>query len=306
MKIGINTPTPVISVKPVVLPAPNRGDDLQVRVCAPAVGHELPIVVFSHGFGLSSNSYDPLVDFWAAHGFVVIQPTHLDSMTLNLPPEDPRTPTIWRFRVEDVKRILDELDFLEAAVPGLHGRLNRDRIAVAGHSWGGQTVSMLLGARVLNERDEPGEDMSDSRIKAGVLLATPGKGGADLTPFATEYFPFMNPSFSDMRTPALVIAGDHDKSELSTRGPDWFTDPYFCSPGSKSLLTLFGAEHSLGGIIGYNDTRTTDENPKHVSVIQRFTWGYLRQALNLDDSSLLEACAALEEGQDALGRFESK
>src|SRR5690349_19879925 len=108
MNINVNTPTPVISIKPVVLSAPDRGEDLQVRVSAPATGHNLPIVVFSHGFGSSMDGYAPLADFWAAHGFVVIQPTHLDSRTLNLPPEDPRTPLIWRLRVDDLKRILDQ------------------------------------------------------------------------------------------------------------------------------------------------------------------------------------------------------
>ena len=44
-------PTPVVSVSPVVLPAPGRGEDLRVRVSAPATGHELPIIVFSLGFG---------------------------------------------------------------------------------------------------------------------------------------------------------------------------------------------------------------------------------------------------------------
>ncbi|MCM3702292.1 alpha/beta fold hydrolase [Paenibacillus macerans] len=306
MDIKVSAPTPVISVKPVVLSAPGRGEDLQVRVSAPAIGSELPIIVFSHGFGWSLDGYSPLVDFWAAHGFVVIQPTHLDSRTLNLPPDDPRTPLIWRFRVEDMKRILDQLDLIEASVPGLSGRLDRSRIAVAGHSWGGQTASMLLGARVLDARGEPGEDMSDSRIKAGVLLATTGKGGADLTPFAAEHFPFMNPSFADMNTPALVVAGDHDQSHLSTRGPDWFTDPYFLSPGSKSLLTLFGGEHSLGGIPGYNVAETTDENPERVALVQRLTWAYLRNALDLDDSSWPAARAALEESAHPLGRIESK
>ena len=237
----ISKPTPVISVKPVVLAAPGRGEELQVRVSAPTSGRDLPVIIFSHGFGLSLDSYSPLVDFWTAHGFVVIQPTHLDSRTLGLPPEDPRTPLIWRFRVEDIKRVLDQLDLLEAAVPGLAGRLDRERLAVAGHSWGGQTVSMLLGARVLDAEGKPGEDMSDSRIKAGVLLATPGQGGADLTPFAAEHFSFMNPGFADMTTPTLVVAGDHDQSMLSVRGPDWFTDPYFLSPGGKSLA------HSVWG-----------------------------------------------------------
>ncbi|MED4953813.1 alpha/beta fold hydrolase [Paenibacillus macerans] len=306
MDIKVSAPAPVVSVKPVVLSAPGRGEDLQVRVSAPVIGSALPIIVFSHGYGWSLDGYSPLADFWAAHGFVVVQPTHLDSRTLNLPPDDPRTPLIWRFRVEDMKRILDQLDLIEASVPGLSGRLDRSRIAVAGHSWGGQTASMLLGARVLDARGEPGEDMSDSRIKAGVLLATTGKGGADLTPFAAEHFPFMNPSFADMSTPALVVAGDHDQSHLSTRGPDWFTDPYFLSPGSKSLLTLFGAEHSLGGIPGYNVTETTDENPERVALIQRLTWAYLRTALDLDDSSWPAARAALEASAHPLGRIESK
>ena len=59
---------------------------------------------------------------------MVIQPTFLDSRRLGLEPDDPRQPDIWRFRVADVKRILDELDTFEAGVPWLHGRLDRARI----------------------------------------------------------------------------------------------------------------------------------------------------------------------------------
>ncbi|MDP4096191.1 alpha/beta fold hydrolase [Paenibacillus sp. P96] len=306
MEIKVNAPAQVISVKPIMLPAPGRGEDLQVRVSAPVTGNELPIIVFSHGFGSSLDGYAPLVDFWAAHGFVVIQSTHLDSRRLGLAPEDPRTPLIWRFRVEDMKHILDQLDLIEASVPGLSGRLDRSRIAAVGHSFGGQTVGMLLGARVLDAHGKPGEDLSDSRIKAGVLLATTGKGGDDLTPFAAEHFPFMNPSFAELTTPTLVVAGDHDQSHLSTRGPDWFTDPYFLSPGSTDLLTLFGAEHILGGISGYDVKETTDESPERVALIQRVTWAYLRNALGLDDSSWAAVRTALEESANPLGRIESK
>jgi predicted dienelactone hydrolase len=298
----VNTATPIVSVKPVALPAPGRGEDLLVRVSAPASGHELPIVIFSHGHGSSLDGYGPLADFWAAHGFVVIQPTHLDSRTVNLSPEDSRTPRIWRFRVEDMKRILDQLELLEAAVPGLGGRVDRSRIAAAGHSFGGQTAGILLGLRV-----HEGEDLSDSRVKAGVLLATAGRGGADLTPFAAENFPWLkNPSFADMAAPALVVAGDHDNLPLTVRGPDWTTDPYFLSPGSKSLLTLFGAEHSLGGITGYEAKETTDENPGRVALIQQLTWAYLRSALDIEDDSWSAARRRLSESAGPLGRVESK
>jgi predicted dienelactone hydrolase len=295
----------VVSAKPVVLSAPGRGEDLQVRVSAPATGSDLPVIVLSHGFGLSMNDYAPLSDFWAAQGFVVLQPTHLDSRTLGLPAEDPRTPRIWRFRVEDLTRVLDGIDVLEASVPGLSRRLDRSRIAVAGHSYGAQTASTLLGARVLDSDGVPGEDMSDPRIKAGVLLALTGLGD-DLTPFAEENFPFMKPSFDTMTTPALIVAGDNDQSFLSTRGPDWFTDPYTYSPGNKSLLTLAGAEHTLGGISGYEVAATTDESPARVALIQQLTSAFLRSALNPGDTSWKAAAAALEEDPNPLGKLQSK
>ncbi|TDD17487.1 alpha/beta hydrolase family protein [Nonomuraea diastatica] len=300
--LAAGSPAPIVSVKPVVLPAPGRGEDLQVHVSAPVIGTGLPVIVFSHGFGQSMDGYAPLADHWAAHGFVVLRPSHLDSRTLGLPPEDPRTPRVWRFRIEDLKRTLDGLDLLEAAVPGLGGRLDRSRIAVSGHSWGAQSASTMLGARVLGSDGVPGEDMSDPRVKAGVLLALTGLGD-DLTPFAAEHFPFMRPYFGDMTTPALIVAGDKDQSALSTRGPDWFTDPYIHSPGSKSLLTLSGAEHSLGGISGYEVAETTDEHPARVALIQRLTTAYLRSVLCSEDAGWK---AALDEDLGPLGSLRSK
>ena len=81
---GTDPTTPIISVSPVTLAAPNRGQDLRVRVSAPTTGRDLPVVVFSHGMTLTMDNYAPLADFWAARGFVVIQPTHLDSLNLFL------------------------------------------------------------------------------------------------------------------------------------------------------------------------------------------------------------------------------
>lgn len=291
--------TPVVSVGPVVLSAPGRGVDLHVRVSAPVTGIQLPILVFAHGYGSSADEYRPLAQFWAAHGFVVVQPTFLDSRTLGLAPDDPRTPAIWRFRVEDVKRVLDHLDVVEAAVPGLAGRVDRGQIVAAGHSFGAQTVGMLLGARIVGVD----EDLSDPRIRAGVLLAAAGRGGSDLSPFAAEQYPFMNPSFAEMTGPALVVAGDKDDSPLTVRGPDWTTDAYHLSPGPKSLVTLVGGEHMLGGISGDRVTDTTDENPARVAAVQQLTWAYLCTALDPADRAWPTACAALSP---ELGRVDSK
>jgi hypothetical protein len=116
----------------------------------------------------------------------------------------------------------------------------------------------------------------------------------------------MKPSFDNMATPALIVAGDNDQSPLSTRGPDWFTDSYTYSPGSKSLLTLFGAEHSLGGSNGYEAAATTDESPARVALAQQLTSAFLRSALYPEDTSWKVAATALDEDPNPLGKLQSK
>ncbi|WP_043629053.1 alpha/beta hydrolase family protein [Nonomuraea candida] len=307
---GITGPlaaAPIVSVKPIVLPAPERGEDLHVRVSAPVTGRDLPIVLFAHGYGSNLDAYAPLTDHWAAHGFAVIQATHLDSRRLNLAADDSRRPALWRFRVADMKRLLDDLDVLEAAVPGLSGRLDRGRIAAAGHSFGGHTAAILLGMRVTDPRTGVAEDLSDPRVTAGVLLATAGRGGDHLTPYAVENLPWLREvDFSHFTAPALVVAGDKDHLPVTTRGPEWTTEPYAFSPGSKSLLTLFGGEHLLGGISGYDAAETTDENPGRVALVGQVTLAYLRHVLGVDGSAWREAQAALAGHAHPLGRLESK
>lgn len=296
----------VVSIGPVLLPAPGRGQDLTVRVSAPATGADLPVLLFSHGNGSSADAYGPLVHGWAAQGFVVVQPTHLDSRTLGLAPTDPRRPLLWRHRAQDLTRILDQLDQLAAAVPHLRGRLDLQRIAVAGHSWGGQTAGMLLGAQLPDPASGAVVNLRDARIKAGVLLAAPGRGGSDLNPATAAQFPFLQPDFAPMTPPTLVVVGDQDVSRMTTRGYDWRADAYALSAGPKCLLTLFGAEHSLGGIAGYESRETTDEHPARVALLLQLTGAYLRSALFPDDPAWAQACAALRAEPQPLGQIDCK
>jgi hypothetical protein len=62
----------------------------------------------------------------------------------------------------------------------------------------------------------------------------------------------------------------------------------------------------LLGIQGYNDTRTTDESPERVALIQQATLAYLRTALGLDDGAWPAARETLAAASDPLGRIDSK
>lgn len=73
-----------------------------------------------------------------------------------------------------MKTILDRLDETEEAAPSVQGRLDRERVAVVGHSLGGHTVSALLGMQPIDPETGDFIDMAEPRIKAGVLLAIPG------------------------------------------------------------------------------------------------------------------------------------
>ena len=53
--IPVSAAAPVVSVSPVVLPAPGRAVDLPLRVSAPTVGRELPVILLSHGQGRSNH-----------------------------------------------------------------------------------------------------------------------------------------------------------------------------------------------------------------------------------------------------------
>jgi len=303
--------TPIVAFSPLSFRVPGRQAELELRVTVPATGDALPILLLSHGHGASNflssiRGYGPLVDFYGAHGFVVIQATHRDSKTLALDPKGPEGATFWRSRAEDFHFILDHLDEIEATVPGLAGRLDRTRVAVVGHSMGGHTAALLAGARVTEMQSGEEIDLSEPRITAFVSIS-PAGDGKDAAPWLRENYPeALKTDYSKMTRPVLVVVGDADfNANFSTR-EDWRADAYNQSPGPKSLLTVFGAEHIFGGISGWDAAETSDEDPTRVAEMQRVTWAYLRSALYPEDKAWTAVMNELTSGESGFGRVETK
>ena len=312
--IPVSAARQTISISPVVLQVEDRPIPLELRITAPATGDKLPVVLLSHGHGPSNylpskDGYGPLVNFYAEHGFVVIQPTHLNSKVAGMPADAPGGPLFWRSRVEDMTAILDQLDAIEADVPAVAGRLDHSRVAVIGHSMGGQTAGLLLGARLTDPNDPAAQDVDlrEPRIAAAVMLTAPGNGGASLSAMAASNYSFFNPDFSHLSTPTLVVVGDEDASpHLTVRGPAWHADAFHDGPGAEALLTMVGGKHGLGGIAGYDARETDDEDPERLEIALRMTWAYLRSALYAGDDAWQRAKEALAAHGAGRAHVESK
>lgn len=292
--------SPVLSLHPLALDVPGRPVPLELRVTAPATGDGLPLLLLSHGHGPSNflsslYGYGPLANDYARRGFVVVQPTHLDSKTLPFRGSDhPDAPLFWRSRAGDMSHVLDALDVIERAFPAIAGRIDRSKAAVVGHSMGGHTASVLLGAHHVDPRDGSALSVVEPRLRAGVLLAAPGRGEA-LSAFAREHYSFLaSLDFSTMTAPALVVAGDEDDHPfMKTSGAAWHTDPYHLAPGPKALLTVRGGEHGLGGVAGYAAAETTDEDPERVASVQEVSAAFLRRLLFDDERAWEQALTTL-------------
>jgi len=247
-------PFAVASVENVVLRDEKRRKDLPVSAYFPkaeatvplSADRKVPVIVFSHGAGGSGDMGLPLVRHWAGHGYVVLCPTHADSIKLRRQQgqdigggaagvirraisgeED------WMNRPGDISFLLDSLDTLEAKVPALKGRLDRERIGVGGHSFGAFTAQAVGGATLkLAGKDQP-QSLADKRVKAILLLSGQGRDQMGLH----------ERSWENLRLPMLCVTGSLDRGAQG-QPPEWRRDPFAMSPpGDKYFLFIQGAHH---------------------------------------------------------------
>jgi len=114
-----------------------------------------PIVLLSHGLGGSRDGFPYLGEYWSKHGYIVIVMQHpgSDREAMTRRPGSPVAGSLGdainaengQARVADVKFVLDELARRMEADDKLKGRLDLDRIALGGHSFGAHTVLSVAG-----------------------------------------------------------------------------------------------------------------------------------------------------------------
>lgn len=309
-----NAKAQFMSVSPIVLKTPNRVIDMELRVSAPLIGNSLPIILISHGVGWSNflssyRGYEPLVEHFAPQGFVVIQPTHPEAKSLGLDLNGVEGALYWKSRAKDFHFIIDNLDEIINNVPGLTGRVNKESIAIVGHSMGGHTVALLAGMKIKDNYDGKITNFEDPRIRAFVMYGTPGNG-EDLAQTAADLYPILKATdFSEMKREVLLVVGDNDALPFFSERSDWRADAFNFSPSKKELLTVFNTHHMLGGVSGYDSDESAqlkDENPTVVAFVREATLAYIRTKLNANDTSWTDFKEKLANDKEAQGSIKNK
>jgi dienelactone hydrolase len=148
-----------------------------------------PVVMFTHGYGVTPDFYTALLERWAHAGYVVVAPTY---PILSGEPAGPSDVVGWDDTFTDTSFVLSRVLALGASNdPILGGALDPQRVAVAGHS-DGAYIAFGVGFQAWRE---------DPRVRAVISLAAHlgGAGGvyqADGRPFLhflsedDEYNPF--------------------------------------------------------------------------------------------------------------------
>lgn len=182
-----------------------EGRVLRTVVWMPDTQAKVPAVVFSHGLNGTPESFAPLLTAWASAGFAVIAPAYPNT-TRGAP----------RLDVYDVlNQPADATSVLSQVLAGpLGARIDRDRLAAAGHSAGAiTTVGLFTAGR-------------DARLHAGIVLAGSGLG--------------VGTAFAGTPASLLFVHGDADPLVSYASGKA----AYDVVPWSKAMLTVPGGNHN--------------------------------------------------------------
>ena len=243
----------------VLIPFAELDKNLSLRISFPArsdVQETYPVVIFSHGGRCSRDRYTDFAEHWASHGYIVIQPAHMDSSSI--PPPKIRGMEMMnesvRTRRLDMRFILDSFDEIQKLVPAIDGRLDAENIAASGHSLGGGTAMAVTGLVMEDRRGGAPFGMKDDRFDALLLITNPGN-----SPMMPE------DPWRMISLPTFVATGTNDFSSLvrhiqKSESIFRFSDGVVLSETPNHYLFIENMNHYLGGLIC---KELEDDEPDH-------------------------------------------
>ena len=227
--------------EPPAPPSKFRLPGLAVRDANPE-GGRFPLVIVSHGYGNVPIAMSWLTENLASKGYVVAAIRHED-MYLNpagFPQAALRRPLDIAFVTRELQSSL-----------GKSGEVDPTRTALLGYSMGGYGVLAAGGATLdptggLVSRVPGGllQPFARGGALSAALLAPAVKAIVAFAPAGGAFGAFGAEGVAAIKSPLLLIAGDHDLTVDYTSGARAYFDQAINS--NRYLLTFLGGGHALG------------------------------------------------------------
>jgi dienelactone hydrolase len=250
-----------------------------VRLYLPRTQRRVPLVVVSHGIGGSRRGYSWLGTHLASNGMAALHLQHVGSdrqiwagnpLGVVGRLQDAAQDREAIARAQDLRFALDQL------LAGEHAeRVDTQRIAAAGHSYGANTTLLASGARV--QRGSGVVALHDERVRAAIVISAP--------PFYGERDPAA--ILGSVTVPTLHVTCTDDVIRI----PGYYSGvedrlAVFDATGSarKGLAVYQGGSHSM-----FTDRAGTGGaalNPRVKAATRELAVAFLRSAFERDDSAL--------------------
>jgi len=240
-----------------------REKDLAVLAVFPLEGGPYPVIVFSHGASAMGLAYLPLLEYWATHGYVVLAPTHADSLLIDhetLAQIIEKIPTDcdgWKNRVADIELVIDSIPSLPEQEKRMAGKMDEHHLGMGGHSYGGFTAELISGATVTLSDGSKDVSFADKRVLAVEVLSGLGR--------YLNKVGLHDHSWDHVALPMLVETGTKDGDpKRPPMNPQWQLEPYAFSPaGDKFSVNIEGVNHFTfvgeGGLSLIGETARTQK-----------------------------------------------
>jgi dienelactone hydrolase len=227
-----------------------RDRAIPIRMRVPSGDNKAPLVIFSHGLGGSIDGGKAWGEHWSANGYFVIHVQHPGS-DQEIMKRGVGAP-LARLkrgangeqliaRTQDVRFTLDELTRRKASGDKLYARIDLDRIAMTGHSFGAMTTMALADMRY------PGtaKTLVDPRFNAFIALS----------PQAVQAN-----GYGEITKPMLVITGTIDGDMIGSGAtPDKRAATFDRLPAGDKYRVIFeNGDHMVfnGGAIHESEVFT--------------------------------------------------
>ena len=237
-----------------------------------------PLLVFSHGYGGSGLGAVFFTERLAARGWIVAAPDHHDRHSAvriragqledfnrrgfwrhvrEIAASDPEDRDAYLYRLDEIKLVLDGI--LQSEWFG--ELIDKKKIAIGGHSFGGFTALGLCGTI---------HEWRDDRIK-GVLLFSTGAGG----------YLFRENELAGVKIPSMYFLGERERRQIrGTKTMAELADKVYrnLSP-PKYFLEIKGASHFSfnNRFVDNRRARLLSGTEEQFEVIRRYSIAFLEK-----------------------------